>query len=366
MAITGCTSQTPKQSTTPETQAPASIEEIRIVAKRSQSGDYSLTSYDAAQLFERGLDLMAKHEYPAAIGTFDRLTVEFPSSRFVSSSFYNAGLCLAYSGNLAQATQRFENLLRAWPNSPDAEDASFQLATLYYRLQKWPELQRTTTKALLRRELSTEERVEMMARKAQALLGLTKVDAAKAQAQETLQYVRTRKGQDVVRDEFFAAAANFVLAETIRIQGETLVFPQAEIEEQRKILTRKAEFLLDAQREYFNTIRWTNAHWAAAAGYEIGAMYDRLWHSVITAPVPPHLHPEGHKIYRDKLANMLRPLLRHAIRYWELTLLMVERTGVKTDWTERIRADLERTRQLLIEQTTPRTRPNTLSHDEKP
>jgi hypothetical protein len=55
--------------------------------------------------------------------------------------------------------------------------------------------------------------------------------------------------------------------------------------------------------------------------------------------------------YRSQLADRIRPLVRHAIRYWELTLLMVERTGIETverAWVERTRADLERARQLLL------------------
>jgi hypothetical protein len=40
--------------------------------------------------------------------------------------------------------------------------------------------------------------------------------------------------------------------------------------------------------------------------------------------------------------------VRHAIRYWELTLLMVERTGVDTQWAVRTRAELDRARQLLV------------------
>jgi hypothetical protein len=44
----------------------------------------------------------------------------------------------------------------------------------------------------------------------------------------------------------------------------------------------------------------------------------------------------------------VEPLIRHAIRYWELTLMMVERTQSQTPWAERIREDLERARQRLI------------------
>jgi hypothetical protein len=52
--------------------------------------------------------------------------------------------------------------------------------------------------------------------------------------------------------------------------------------------------------------------------------------------------------YRLRLAELAQPLVRHAIRYWELTLAMVRRTGVRSEWTERIHADLERARARLF------------------
>ena len=51
--------------------------------------------------------------------------------------------------------------------------------------------------------------------------------------------------------------------------------------------------------------------------------------------------------YREALTQYVEPLLRHSIRYWELTLQMIERTGVDTEWRARIEADLTRVRQQL-------------------
>jgi hypothetical protein len=129
-----------------------------------------------------------------------------------------------------------------------------------------------------------------------------------------------------------------------------MAFPDTTEQEQRAVLVRRAELLLEAQREYFNTMRFTNAHWAAAAGHRLGAMYDSLWHAIMAAPVPATLSAAAKDVYPQELAKLIKPLLRHAVRYWELTLMMVERTGVQTDWAKQTRADLERTRALLLSQ----------------
>jgi hypothetical protein len=143
-----------------------------------------------------------------------------------------------------------------------------------------------------------------------------------------------------------------VLAETFRQREQGMTFPEG-LEPQKQVLLRRAELLLEAQREYFNTISLNNVdnyHWAAASGYRIGAMYDELWHSIMQAPVPKHLPPEGHAIYHDELASLIKPLIRHAIRYWELTQMFIERTGIQTTWAEKIKTDLERVRGLLLNQ----------------
>jgi hypothetical protein len=79
-------------------------------------------------------------------------------------------------------------------------------------------------------------------------------------------------------------------------------------------------------------------------------MYDELWTAIMNAPVPKNLKGEGEKAYHEELAKLIKPLIRHAIRYWELTLMFIERTGMKTPWAEKTKTDLVRVRQLLLEQ----------------
>src|SRR5262249_59607762 len=84
--------------------------------------------------------------------------------------------------------------------------------------------------------------------------------------------------------------------------------------------------------------------------YRIGNMYDELWHAIMAAPVPANLPREGHAVYHTELAKLIKPLVRHAIRYWELTQMFIERTGIQTPWAAKIKTDLERVRALLLEQ----------------
>jgi tetratricopeptide (TPR) repeat protein len=332
------------------------MEEMRITARPNGEGDFSFESYDAEMLFREGTERLEEGQCREAVRRYERLVEEFRASRFVSPALYNAGLCEQQKGRYERAAVHYERLVELRPESPDVKDARFQLAKVYLELERWSDVLRVADTLLAREDLGPDQRVEGMARRAQALLGRERLEDAARQAESALSFARRREGgQEAVRDSYFLAAANFVLAETLRLQAAAVDIPRAEVEAQRAILEKRARLILDAQREYFNTIRRTDAHWAAASGYQIGRMYDALWEAIMSAPVPPPNKPlpEAHlpiyrEEYRKELARLVQPLVRHSIRYWELTLMMIERTGVETEWQGKIRDDLARARERLL------------------
>lgn len=340
-----------QRPTTPSTDV-VQMEALRITARRGADGGYGFDVYDAPDLFKRATDLLNGKQCHEAVVLYDRLTMEFPDSRYVSAAFYNAGLCLQALGEFEPAAQRYAALRQKLPASEDYKHASLQYAEVLVQLERWGDVTAVADELLARIDLDPHERLESMARHSQALLGEGKLNDAAKHAKSSLSYFRTRPENERIVDEFFAAANNYVLAETFRLEGQAMAFPD-DAETQQKVLIRRAELLLSAQREYFNTISFTNLdnlHWAAASGYRIGNMYDELWHAVMKAPVPAHLPPEGADPYHQSLAKLIKPLIRHAVRYWELTLMLIERTGMDNDWSRKTRDDLVRVRGLLLEQ----------------
>lgn len=348
------------------------MEEMRITARVAGEG-FELESYDAEMLFDRATALLNQGSCPEGVALYSRLADEFPTSRYVSPSLYNAGLCTLDRGERLESATWFERLLRDTPESPDVKHASLQLARIYVDLERWEDAVATADRVLTRDDLTPDERLEGIARAAQGHLGAQRLEEAARQAQSGLAYYRTRTDDERIADEFFAAAANFVLAETIRLRAEQVVIPEGDVQTQHAALESRARLILDAQREYFSAIELTNAHWAAAAGYRIGSMYDAFWTAIANAPVPPPrrpMSPSNLAIYEEEyhraLARLIEPLVRHSIRYWELTLMMVERTGVRTEWSERTRQDLERVRSRLLgqasgaERQAPAENPDTL------
>ncbi|MEZ4253128.1 MAG: hypothetical protein R3B99_33385 [Polyangiales bacterium] len=340
------------QSTTP-----IQLDTMRVTARQDADGAIVTNAYDAEMLFEQGLREMRNERCEAAVPIFDRVADEFEGSRFVSPALYDAGLCLRRLERFEEAADRFERLIREVPDSDDLRHATYQLLHLRVKLARWDAGLELADRMLRERDLTPDERVEAMALRAQLLLGKGDRDGAARQARDTLSWARTRRPEEEVRDTHSLAAADYVYAETLRMRSEEIVLPQGGVAEQRPVLEQRAQLLLDAQRAYFDSIRRQHPDWAAAAGYQIGAMYDTFWTTIMEAPTPPPASPlEGELLqvyeeeYRTSLARLVKPLVRHAIRYWELTLLMVERAGLESEWTERIREDLERARTRLLEQ----------------
>ncbi|HKP56787.1 MAG TPA: tetratricopeptide repeat protein [Polyangiales bacterium] len=347
--LAGCAGS-PQKDTTARQEV--EFEELRINARAKEGGGYDFDSYDASDLFKRATDSLNAKKCEEAVSLYDKLTTEFPSSEYVSASLYNAGLCQQALGDFAGAADHYTRVRTLRPGGDDVKDASFLLAEVLVQLERFGDVLTLSDELLAREDLSAEERLEGMARRAQGLLGLNRLDDAEQYAQSALSYFRTRPKEQPIRDEFFAAACNYVLAETYRLREEGMEFPEG-LEPQKQVLIKRAELVLQAQREYFNTISFQNLdnlHWAAASGYRIGHMYDELWQSIMSSPVPKNLKGEGEKPYHDELAKLIKPLIRHAIRYWELTLMFIERTGMKTTWSEKTKTDLARVRQLLLEQ----------------
>lgn len=329
------------------------LEETRLVASRSAGGEIAVVAYTAEELFREGNALLREGNCASAVERFDRVADEFAASRFVSPALYNAGLCLQEAGELAGAVLRYGRLVSLLPGSSDARHARLQMAAALVGLERWAETLEVADALLGRDDLDEGERLESLARRAQALLGLGRVDEAEAAARSTTAYFRVHR--DALPDEHFAAAGQFVLAETLRARAEDIEIPAADALTQHAALERRAALILDAQRAYYDAIRLTDAYWASASGYRVGAMYESLFQALSHAPVPPPAHDLGEAAlvayrerFREELAARIRPLVRHAIHYWDLTLMMVERTGASGEWVERTRAELDRARSVLL------------------
>jgi hypothetical protein len=114
-------------------------------------------------------------------------------------------------------------------------------------------------------------------------------------------------------------------------------------------LEQKAEFLLSAQGHYLRCIRRGDGEWATAAGYRIGEMYEELHDQMVSAPLPRGLTEDQRALYQDELRGKVKNLFSKAIRMYEETLAVAQRTGAANDYVQKTEQALERMRKLLLE-----------------
>ncbi len=395
----GCGAAPPRPSPPPGRVSVVRMAPLRITAHAEQSGRIRLEAYDAETLFRDGTEALDAGRCEEAAATYRRLADEFPESRALSAALYNAGWCLLKQRRHEEAAVFFERLLRERPDSPDVRDARFLLAAAYFETKRWEPLRHVSEAILEERNLDPDERIEASSYRAQALLGLaretceadgpprpathdeseptsppeatssssendasTKEEGCERLLRETIRQARvalslgrweTQRGNPPSATNALAAA-QFAIGEVHRLRAEAISIPPGDAETQHEALERRARHTLQAQRAYTDTVRWGEPRWSAPAGYRIGALYDGLWEAIDRAPPPPPrqplrpaLLPHYREEYRRELHRRIRPLLRHAIRYWELTRLVIERSGVEGPWAEQVRAGLRRVRARL-------------------
>lgn len=372
MLLVFCACGRQAQSTLPDAEATSheDLEELRIEAAPRETGGYDFNIYDASDVFDRAVAHSHADECDEAVPLYERVISQFPESRLAPLSHYNIALCHKAEGELLAAARRFERIAVEYPDSPDLRDSRFQLLELYVLIGSEESAATTTSEdrthagesffllsALLLEDesLTPDQRVEVLAREAQMYFSQENYPRAALRARRAIGYARSRPLDDRVADDYFIGAATFVFAETVRIEAEAIEIT-GDRATQSAALDTRAGLVTRAQHAYFDTMRVRDARWSAAAGFRIGEMYQSFWNAIMVAPVPPEDPPlTGEDLevfteaYRRTMASEIEPLLRHAIRYWELTLVMVDRTAIDSEWEARIETALEETRELLID-----------------
>jgi hypothetical protein len=135
------------------------------------------------------------------------------------------------------------------------------------------------------------------------------------------------------------------------MQDAVIESPKDESEEEKQrvfdSLERKAKWLLDAQKGYLQVIRTGHAYWATAAGYKIGALYERLYEEIVKVPSPPGISEEEKVIYRDELIKKVSVLLRKSLTAFRKVCKVAKRIEVKNEWVAKSQASMDRLLEVL-------------------
>jgi tetratricopeptide (TPR) repeat protein len=321
------------------------MEPIQIEATKGAAG-VQIESYDAEELFEQAGAALSTNRYDEAVRLYDKLLARFAESPYARAAMYNRGLALRDRKDWPAAVQAFKAMVEKYPAHADAKDGFFQLGACYAELSNWPASGEVFVRLLERQDLTADDRVEAMARRGFAQFSLGDLDAAEKTFRGTLAYKQRIETEERLATDFYLAFSQYHLGEIDhqRFRGVTLRLPDTLMD---RALDQKASLLLQAQRAYIDTIKYGNPAWASAAGFQVGSLYEELYESFMQAPTPANLEADARQVYREELHKKIRVLLEKSVRWYHENLLMIERLGVNTDWAEKSKLGYAKLMRLL-------------------
>jgi tetratricopeptide (TPR) repeat protein len=313
---------------------------------------------DARTLFEQaGVDLSEK-SYADAAKKYDLITSSFRDSPLVMPSFYNAGLAYEGLDDYKTACDRYRSAAERAGDTTDGVDARYKLGACLAELGNWPASREIYTRLLERKDLGLGDRMEAQTRKGYAEFKLGDLATAERTFNRAVEDFIAHETDERLDTNFFLGMSQYHIGLIAheRYKQAQIHLPEKRMAEELEV---KAGLALDAQAKYVKAIKVKNPDWAAAAGYQIGALYRDFYDSMINAPLPDPVKADAElrEVYFEELKKKIRPLLEKALRTQEQTVMMAERTGVMNDFVRKSSAELDALRRLLAPEGHPEDRP---------
>ena len=307
----------------------------------------SVETVDAASLFERAGVAYGNKDFAAALTLFDRVVHDWPDSRYVVPSLYNAGLALEAEGDLGAAAARYRRITVEHADAKDVIDAWYRLGFVQAQAKNWPASIDTYAQILSRADLTLGDRLEALARRGVAQFEAKDLIAAEHTFRDELAYFHAHETDERLDSDFFVAMGAYYLGECAHEQYRALPVRLPEKQLARD-LEAKARMLLVAQSRFLDAMRVNNVEWATAAGFQIGSLYREFYDDLVGAPVPPQLTGEARDVYLEEVRKQVKTLLQKAISIHEKNVLMAERNGENNEWVRRSNAEMEQLKKLLM------------------
>lgn len=314
-----------------------------------QGQERRLEAYDAGELFQQASADLQAEQWDKARAGYDRVIKEFPDSKYVVASLYNAGLAAESLKDFAGAASRYRQLVDRHGETKDALDALFRMGACLAELENWPASAEAFSQLLAHQEISTFDRLEALARRGLAQYNMKDRPAAERTFREALSLYRERQEIDRLEADFFVAMSQYYIGELAHddFRAAPVRLPERQM---RKDLEEKARLLLVAQARYVDVARIRHVGWATAAGYQMARLYREFYDAILAAPAPT-MTDEERQVYFEELKKFIEPLLLKAIHAHELTQGVAQRNGVDNEWTRKSSEELEQLRALVMPAT---------------
>ena len=208
------------------------MEPIHITATKGPEG-VEVESYDASDLFDQASKALAEKRYDDAIATYARLQNEFQDERYSRPALYNVGLAYQGKKDWNAALASFRALVDKYPDTGDAKDALFQMGATYAELEDWTSSLGTFAQILTRKDLTSDDRLEALARRGYAQVQMKDLDTAEHTFTSAVVFFHQVEATERLETDFYLALSLYELGEIShdRFRAIPLRLPEAQMDQ---------------------------------------------------------------------------------------------------------------------------------------
>ncbi len=291
-----------------------------------------------------------RSEQPArAAALFARVLGQDPSGELARQAY--PGLARAHEqlGDFEAAIRAYDGFLRHFATDPQAPFMLARRGACEAEIGQWERSISSYEQMLAHAdELLPSERVEALARQGFALFQLDRLDEADAVLAEAdeLFIAATDAGTERFADTYFVAMARFYRAAILHRRFRAVVIrPEQQMDDD---FAAKLALLEQAQDAYNHAIKARHVYWVAAAGFQLGSLFEEFYDAIMYAPVPEWLDEAQRQAYYEELEEQLRPVIDKAIWVFEKNLETARKLGYDNEFVQRSEDQLARLQAVLL------------------
>jgi tetratricopeptide (TPR) repeat protein len=303
---------------------------------------------DPTVLFREAGAAFSEKDYDTAARKYALIVEHFADSRYGLVSRFNGGLSLERGGRCEEAIPLFESVAQRTAGSKDAHDAVFRIAHCEEHLERWDGAIEAFTRVLAPewKGIVSLDRLEAFARRGGARYRSGDLARAERDLKSALTTYRNDIGNPAMLGNRWVSFAQFQVGEIYRELFSAIRF-RLPIEGMARDLEDKSNLFIKAQNAYLKAVRLHHTEFAVKAGFQLGALFERMYDDMMAAEVPDDLTEEELGIYYGELRKHVRPLVTKAIDVYEKNIQLGRRLKGGAEWVRKTEAGLSRLKEVL-------------------
>ena len=289
----------------------------------------------AKELRASGERALLAQRWQEAVDAFEALLAGDAAAANDPQVLYDLAVAYEGLGEREKARARYREVVRRFPEDPNARNALVREVSLDAHLEDWTALGEAGEMILARKELDPAEKMLGLGAR-----GLSKIQAGDESAatraiQQGLELMDETRYGSTGQLPVAAAMIKYANGELRKYRSERISINPPGPDFLTK-LEMRCSFLLEAQSSYADAIRSVDPQWAAMSGYRVGEMYRTLHHDLMLIPPTDKAKTEHDKqLFYGIMHVRYRVLLEKGMEMMKRTLALGEKTGVASAWMKR-------------------------------